>query len=315
VDPRVAVITRGGTSTGEDRVTPGKATEESRVRRAIEKTQEFDPRKEKQTFEEVRKEFKRDHASSSKTQPEVRECGMPPAFDQSASPREGKEVRNIMEFLCTYINLIKDERAVQEIQNLIGKYELGKVDPLLNRAVHQVSRKRRKNKELHLNAQIGDYDIDYVVLDLGLEDNVMTKQTSTLMGKPKLIYSPIKLRMDNQQTVTPFGRLEHVPMDIDGVRTFVDFKVIEIFDDNCPYPVLLGIDWAFNNSTVVDLKKRRMTFEGDGLRVIAPLDPDEGCRYIEPIREEDPAYELENIYKLIARQHDYINHTIDGNLS
>jgi hypothetical protein len=49
--------------------------------------------------------------------------------------------------------------------------------------------------------------------------------------------------------------LEHVPVDIDRVRTFVDFKVIEIVDDSYPYPTLLGIDWAFNNSTIVDLKK------------------------------------------------------------
>jgi hypothetical protein len=75
-------------------------------------------------------------------------------------------------------------------------------------------------------------------------------------------------------------------MDIDGVRTFTDFEVIEIVDDNYPYPALLGIDWAFNNYNVVDLKKRRMTFERDGIRVIAPLDPDEGSRYTEPIREE-----------------------------
>jgi hypothetical protein len=228
---------------------------------------------------------------------------------------EGKEVSRLMEFLCTCINLIKDEKSIQELQNLIRQYEIGRVDPLLNKAVHQLSRKRRTNKELHLNAQIGDYDIDYVVLDLGSEVNVMTKQTWALMGKPKLIYSPIRLRMANQQAVSPFGRLEHVPVDIDGVRTFVDFEVIEIVDDSCPYPALLGIDWDFNNSTVVDLKKRRMTFEGDGLRVIAPLDPDEGRRYTEPIREEDRAYELENIYKLTARQHDYINPTTDGNLS
>jgi hypothetical protein len=71
--------------------------------------------------------------------------------------------------------LIKDERAIQELQNLIQQYEPGKVDPLLNRAVHQVSKKRRKNKELHLDAQIGDYDIDYVVLDLGSKVNVMKK--------------------------------------------------------------------------------------------------------------------------------------------
>jgi hypothetical protein len=54
------------------------------------------------------------------------------------------------------------------------------------------------------------------------------------------------------------------------------FEVIEIVDDSCRYPALLGIDRAFNNSTVVDLKKIFMTFEGYGLRVIAPLDLDEG---------------------------------------
>jgi len=104
-------------------------------------------------------------------------------------------------------------------------------------------------------------------------------------------------------------------MDIDRVRTFVDFEVIEIVDDICPYPMMLGIDWAFNNSTMVEIKKIIMAFEGDGLRVIETLDPDEGHIYIEPIREEDHAYELENIYKLTAKQHDYINPIADGNLS
>jgi hypothetical protein len=36
-------------------VTPGKTTEELRVRKATEKTQVFDARKEKKTFEEERK--------------------------------------------------------------------------------------------------------------------------------------------------------------------------------------------------------------------------------------------------------------------
>jgi hypothetical protein len=74
---------------------------------------------------------------------------------------------------------------------------MGRVYPLLNKAIHQLSKKRRKNKELHLKAQIGEYDIDYVVLDLGSEVNVMTKQTWALMGKPKLIYSTIIPRMAN----------------------------------------------------------------------------------------------------------------------
>jgi hypothetical protein len=64
-----------------------------------------------------------------------------------------------------------------------------------------------------------------------------------------------------------------------------------------------------------DLKKRRMEFEGNGLKVIAPIEPNEGRRYTETIREEDRTYKIENIYKLTTRQHDYINPTTDGNLS
>jgi hypothetical protein len=85
--------------------------------------------------------------------------------------------------------------------------------------------------------------------------------------------------MANQQAASPFGILEHVHVEVDGVRTFADFEVIDIVYDSCPYATLLGIDWDFNTSTVIDLKKRRMTFEGNGLKVIAPMDPDEGRRY------------------------------------
>jgi hypothetical protein len=81
---------------------------------------------------------------------------MPPTFDQSALARQGKEVSKLMDFLCTCINLIKDEKVVQEIQHLIRQYEVGRIDPLLSRDVNQVSRKRRTNKELHLSAQIGE---------------------------------------------------------------------------------------------------------------------------------------------------------------
>jgi hypothetical protein len=122
---------------------------------------------------------------------------MPPTFDQSIPLRQEKEVSKLVDFLYTCINLINDERVVQELKNLIIQYEIGRVDPLLSRYVNQVSRKRRTSKELHLSAQIGDYDIDYVVLDLGSEANVMTKQTWALMGKPKLIYSHIRLMIAN----------------------------------------------------------------------------------------------------------------------
>jgi hypothetical protein len=51
-----------------------------------------------------------------------------------------------MEFLRTCVKLIQDKGVVQELQNLIRQYELGNIDPLLNREVHQIEKRRRKNK-------------------------------------------------------------------------------------------------------------------------------------------------------------------------
>jgi hypothetical protein len=195
--PRFNFITIGGIVTGYDIMTQGKTTKDSRIRKAAEKTQTFDAKKERQIFEESRKEFRGDQGSSLKTRPKVREYGIPLAFDHSSSPKESKEVSKLMEFLYTYIKLIQDERVVQELQTLIRHYELGKTNPLLNRVVHIIAKKRRTNKESHLNSPIGEYNIDYVVFDLGLEVNVTMKKTWELMGKPRLIYSPISLRMDN----------------------------------------------------------------------------------------------------------------------
>jgi hypothetical protein len=195
--PRFIFITKEGIVTREDKLTHGKAIEYSRIKKVAEKTQTFDAKKERQIFEHARVEFRGDKGSSLKKKQEVREYGMPYTFDQSTSPREGKEVSKLMDFLHTCIKLIQDERTIQELQNLIRQYEKGNIDPLLNRELHQIGKKRRTNKELYLNSQIGEYEIDYVVLELGSEVNFMMKQTWALMGKPKLIYSPIRTRMDN----------------------------------------------------------------------------------------------------------------------
>jgi hypothetical protein len=46
-----------------------------------------------------------------------------------------------------------------------------------------------------------------------------------------------------------------VEVNIDGVKTKVDFEVIEIMDDSNPYPALLGIDWAFDNNVILNMKQ------------------------------------------------------------
>ncbi len=83
--------------------------------------------------------------------------------------------------------MIIDGQTIQELQHLKKPYEMGKVEPMLNKEMNQVSRKRRLAKELHLSTQIGDCYVDYMVHDLGSEVNVMNKQTWTYMGMPTLI--------------------------------------------------------------------------------------------------------------------------------
>ena len=91
-----------------------------------------------------------------------------------------------------------------------------------------------------------------------------------------------------------------MPVDIDGVHSSTDFEVIEIIGDGRPYPALLGIDWEISKMSVIDLKRRQMTFEDAQIRVIAPLDPLQGPRYIEPIRAEEEARNMESLYQMTA---------------
>jgi len=101
------------------------------------------------------------------------------------------------------------------------------------------------------------------------------------------------------------GILQGIIVDIEGASALVDFEVIEIVDDNNPYPVLLGIYWATDMNGVINLKKCKMIFEIKSLRVMVPLDPAEGARYIEPVSDDDSDNELDCIYKITTQEQDW----------
>ena len=65
--------------------------------------------------------------------------------------------------------------------------------------------------------------MDQVILDLGTDANVLTKKTWELMGNLMLQWSPIKLRIENQQNILHMGILPGVTVDIGGVCTNIDF--------------------------------------------------------------------------------------------
>jgi hypothetical protein len=157
--------------------------------------------------------------------------------------------------------------------------------------------------------------MDEVVLDLGFEVNVMTKQIWEIMAKLKLAFSPIQLRLANQQRVISLGFLSNVLVDLEGVRSLADFEVIEIIDDSMPYPMLLGINWEFKNQAIINLKKKTMSFKVKGIRVIGPLDPALGPRYTELVTAKEEARNIDTVYKLTTTHTDYVNPTDNGMLS
>jgi hypothetical protein len=100
-----------------------------------------------------------------------------------------------------------------------------------------------------------------IILDLGSKFNVLPKKTWEAMGEPTLGYSPIQLKLENKHRVVPIGRLKGILVDLDGVCTMEDFEVIDIIDNTSPHPPLLGLDWCFDNHTIIKLNTSNVIFE------------------------------------------------------
>jgi hypothetical protein len=154
------------------------------------------------------------------------------------------------------------------------------------------------------------------MLDLGSDVNMLPKNTWEALGKPKLVYSPMQLRMENQYCIFPVERLENVEIDVVGVKTTTEFEVIELMGDTDPYPALLRIYWEYDNYAIIDIKRDTMKFEEDGIKIFQPLDPCLGPRYVEQVDHNMDSEALDQLYTITAGMRlDYINPMVDGSIS
>ena len=79
--------------------------------------------------------------------------------------------------------------------------------------------------------------------------------------------------------------------------------------------MLLGIDWAIDNQTIINFKKTILSFEDEEMRVVSPIDPFEGKIYVEPVYNEGQVDYLDQIYNVTSMHEDHISSTANGNLS
>ena len=79
--------------------------------------------------------------------------------------------------------LIQDKDAITELQELI---EETPVESQPERRINHVNKNFNIGREMRMTAQIGEYDMDYIILDMGSDINILTRQTWESMGKPCL---------------------------------------------------------------------------------------------------------------------------------
>ena len=60
-------------------------------------------------------------------------------------------------------------------------------------------------------------------------------------------------------------------VNLDGVKSITYYEEIETVDEIDSYLDFLGINWAFDNSAIMNLKNKKMSFELDAVRLVAPF--------------------------------------------
>jgi hypothetical protein len=86
--------------------------------------------------------------------------------------------------------------------------------------------------------------------------------------------------------------------------------------DKDPYLLYSELIGNMKNILSIDLKRDTMMFEADGIKVVQPLDPCLGPRYIEALDHNMESYALDQLYTItVGTRPDYINATADGSIS
>ena len=135
----------------------------------------FDMHKQTKILMEARKDFERPQTPSA-----------------PHTPRKGNQVKEFFQYCLDILEdplvtqkLLKALRNCMEVQDeLISA-------PFPKRGVRQVKKKKRTRKEFKFFKDIGGYEMNQVILDLGSDVNILPKNSWEQMGKPKLVWSPI----------------------------------------------------------------------------------------------------------------------------
>jgi len=81
----------------------------------------------------------------------------------------------LTKLLRSYVELLKHETTLSTLYDMIDHCTRRRENSIARRMVNQLLCRKRTNGEFRFSAQIGEYDVDNVILDLGSNVNVLPK--------------------------------------------------------------------------------------------------------------------------------------------
>ena len=143
-------------ATGEDGLRP-------KVRLDGKKKAQFDIATERDAFFEAREVLGRNIGKTPV-------LGMPSAFDSSLEAGPLRQYVTLQQFFESCLSLEKYPDALVEIEKLLHH-----LDRELQESPVNYLHKKKMGKEMQMNIQIGDYEVDSAILDLGSDVNILMK--------------------------------------------------------------------------------------------------------------------------------------------
>ena len=171
-DANVRIVTCTGVTTSDD-------GPRQPVQLVGKKKVAFNIKTEKDTFLEVKQEIGRNLGK-------MPILDIPFTFNPSVEVGPSRQHGTLLKFFEIFLSLARDLDSLIELETLMHLPKITMKDSAVNSL-----QKRKTGKEMQINVQIGDYEVNSVILKLGYDINILTKQTWKSMGKPMLGWSPV----------------------------------------------------------------------------------------------------------------------------
>ena len=102
---------------------------------------------------------------------------MPSLLDHTNEMQPMGQVSTIKGFLQSCVKLLNEPSYVKILQNILEICSIETKGKLEQKIVNHLHTRRRTSREFRLNANIRDFNMGYIILDLGSEVNVLPKKT------------------------------------------------------------------------------------------------------------------------------------------